>query len=73
MDKILNKYRVFPRAMMLFMMGMMLQFHNWFTQNGTISVTEMSEWHIMGYGTVIATFVGFAKFYMETGNKNEEL
>ena len=64
----LNDYRVFPRLMMLFMMWMMWRFHLWFTQNGTLTVINMSEWAVIGYGTVIATFVGFAKYYMETSS-----
>jgi len=63
----INSNRVFPRLMMAFMMLMMWRFHNWFTQDGTLSVLQMSEWSLVGYGTVMATFVGFAKFYMETG------
>ena len=66
MDKKLNEYRVFPRVMLVFMMFMMWEFHQWFTQYGKLTVLDMSEWHIVGYGTVIATFVGFAKFYMDT-------
>lgn len=69
MDQTLNKYRVFPRLMMFFMMYMMYMFHDWFTQGGTLTIVDMSEWALVGYGTVIATFVGFAKFYMDTGNK----
>jgi len=66
MDKKLNDYRVFPRLMIVFMMYMLFTFHNWFTQNNTLTVVDMSEWAIVGYGTVLATFVGFAKYYMET-------
>ena len=65
----LNDYRVFPRIMMGFMMYHMLVFHNWFTMNNTIPVTSMSEWALIGYASVLATFVGFAKYYMETTNK----
>jgi len=72
MDKKLNDYRVFPRAMVLFMMYMLLQFHCWFTQNGTISIVDINEWALIGYGSVLATFVGFAKFYMETGAWREK-
>jgi hypothetical protein len=39
----------------------------WFTNNHTLLVTEMSEWHIVGYGTVVAGYVGLWKFYFETG------
>jgi hypothetical protein len=66
MHETIDKYRVFPRFMMMFMMYMMLVFHDWFTQGGTLKVTDMGEWAIVGYGTVMATFVGFAKFYMES-------
>lgn len=65
-DILINDYRVFPRLMMIFMMYMMINFHNWFTVNNTLPVTEMSDWALIGYGSVLATFVGFAKFYMET-------
>ena len=68
MDQKLNDYRVFPRLMMIYMMYMMYKFHDWFTQHGTLTVVDMSEWAIIGYGTVLATFVGFAKYYMETSN-----
>ena len=66
----INHYRVFPRLMMAFMMYMMWAFHQWFTQGGVLSVTDLTEWALVGYGVVIGTFVGFAKFYMETGTKN---
>lgn len=55
------------------MMYMMWVFHDWFTQGGALTVVEMSEWAIVGYGTVLATFVGFAKYYMEsTGTKDRD-
>ena len=64
MNNKLDDYRVFPRLAMFFMMFMMLQFHNWFTQNGTLTVVDMSEWALVGYASVIATFVGFMKYYI---------
>lgn len=64
MNKKLNDYRVFPRLAMLFMMFLMLQFHAWFTQDGTLNVTDINEWALAGYASVMATFVGFMKYYI---------
>lgn len=65
-----NDWRVFPRLGMMFMSYMLYLFHMWFTQNNTLPVTELSEWHIVGYGTVIAAYAGLWKFYFETGKKH---
>lgn len=71
MNKTLNDYRVFPRIMMGFMMYMMWAFHDWFTQNGELTVVNMSEWALVGYASVLATFVGFAKYYIGDGQKKD--
>lgn len=62
-----NEWRIFPRLGMIFMSYMLYLFHMWFTGDGSISVTDMSEWHIVGYGTVVGVYVGLWKFYFETG------
>ena len=62
-----NDWRVFPRLGMVFMSGMFVWFHLWFTGYGETSVINMSEWHIVGYGTVVAGYIGLWKFYFETG------
>ena len=65
----LNNYRAFPRIIMGFMAYMLWDFHNWFTQDGTLSVTDMKEWTLVGYATVIGAYVGLVKFYLDTGKK----
>lgn len=62
-----NDWRIFPRLGMVYMNYMFYLFHMWFTQDGTISVLSMSEWHIVGYGTVVAAYAGLWKFYYDTG------
>lgn len=53
------------------MMYMMWAFHDWFTQNGELTVVNMSEWALVGYASVLATFVGFAKYYIGDGQKKD--
>ena len=64
--ELVNQWRVFPRLIAVFVMYMMYEFHMWFTQDGTLTITEMSEWSLLGYASVQATSVGFFKFYMDT-------
>jgi hypothetical protein len=61
-----NQWRVFPRIIAVFVMYMMWAFHDWFTQGGTLTINEMSEWALLGYASVQATSIGFFKFYMDT-------
>lgn len=63
----LDDFRVFPRIIMIFMAYMLWTFHNWFTQDNTLKVTDMHEWTLVGYATVIGAYVGLAKFYLDTG------
>lgn len=65
----LSNYRVVPRIIAGFVIYSMWAFHQWFTQDGALAITDMSEWALIGYGTVQATFVGFFKFYMDSGCK----
>lgn len=74
----LDEYRMFPRLIIGFMAYMFAQFHVWFTthvdKNGDIiksNITDMSEWAIVGYATVIGAYAGLIKFYLETGSKNK--
>jgi hypothetical protein len=64
-----NAWRVFPRLGMVFMSYMLYIFHMWFTGDGTVQVTDLNEWAFVGYGTVVAGYVGLWKFYFETGSK----
>jgi hypothetical protein len=64
-----NEWRVFPRLGMVFMSYMLYAFHIWFTNDSTLLVTDLDEWSLIGYGTVVAGYVGLWKFYFETGNK----
>jgi len=61
---IFNKHRIFPRFVAIVILYIFYQFHLWFT---SVPITDIKEWAIVGYGTVLATVVGFAKFYMESG------
>lgn len=70
--KITNEHRIFPRVIAIFLGYMLYSFHTWFTADGTISVLEMKEWSIVGYATVVGAFVSFGKFYVETGNDNND-
>lgn len=64
-----NEWRIFPRVALVFMGYLLYTFHMWFTQDNTVNVLDMSEWHIVGYASVVGVFVGLLKFYFETGNK----
>ncbi|WP_211217120.1 hypothetical protein [Psychromonas hadalis] len=46
---------------------MWLQFNSYFF---SIPMAEQAEWALVQYGVITATFIGFAKFYMETGGKH---
>lgn len=61
-----NDWRIFPRIGMIFMGIMFVWFNIWFF---SVSVTEMSEWHLVQYATVAGAYIGLWKFYFETGNK----
>lgn len=62
-----NNWRVFPRLGMAYMAYMFYMFHMWFTGDNTHSILEMSEWHILGYASVVGVYVGLWKFYFQTG------
>jgi hypothetical protein len=62
-----NNWRVFPRLIAFFMAYMWLQFNDYFF---SIPMAQQSEWAFAQYAVITATFVGFAKFYMESGGKN---
>lgn len=62
-----NQWRIFPRLIAFFMAYMWIQFNQYFF---SIPMQEQSEWAFVQYGLITATFVGFAKFYMDTGDKH---
>lgn len=66
-----DDFRIFPRLVLGFMAYMLWEFHQWFTQDGTIVITDMMEWTLVGYATVIGAYVGFFKFYMDSGKTND--
>ena len=57
-----NEWRIFPRLIAFFMAYMWTEFNEYFF---SIPMHEQSEWALVQYGIITATFVGFAKFYME--------
>lgn len=68
-----NQYRVVPRIIAGFVMYMAYKFHNWFTNDGLLLVTDMSEWALLGYASVMGAHVAFFKFYMDTnGSKTHD-
>ena len=70
--KKINQWRVIPRIIAFFVMYMMYAFHMWFTNNGELLITDMSEWSLVGYASVQATSIGFFKFYMESGTSTKD-
>lgn len=64
-----NQWRIFPRLIAFFMAYMWMQFNHYFF---SIPMIEQSEWALVQYGIITATFVGFAKFYMETGGQHAD-
>lgn len=69
----INENRIFPRIMAIFLGYMLYTFHMWFTQDGTLLVTELKDWSLMQYAAVLGAYIGFAKFYMETGLPKDRL
>jgi len=65
--EIFNRWRVFPRLIAFYMAYMWNCFNTYFF---SIPLTEQSTTALAQYGLITATFVGFAKFYMETGDKS---
>ncbi len=63
-----NQWRVFPRLIAVFMAFMWVQFNQYFF---SIPMAEQADFALAQYGVITATFVGFAKFYMETGHTNK--
>ena len=65
--QVMNEHRVFPRAIAIFLAYKLYTFHVWFTKDNSVDILQMKEWSIIGYATVIGAYIGFAKFYMESG------
>jgi hypothetical protein len=57
-------WRVWPRLMSLFIGGMWIEFNTFFF---SVPINQLSEFALVQYGVIIGVFIGFCKFYMDTG------
>ena len=59
-----DRWRVWPRLMSLFIGWMWIEFNTFFF---SIPINQHSEFALVQYGVIIGVFIGFCKFYMDTG------
>ena len=60
-----NDFRLFPKAIALYLAVMFYWFNSWF-----FAMPTHVEWAWVGYVGVWTAVIGFAKFYMDSGYEN---
>lgn len=59
-----NQWRVWPRLMSVFVGWMWVEVNTYFF---SIPINEHSEFALVQYAAITGVFIGFCKFYMDTG------
>lgn len=63
----IEKWRCWPKLMSVFVGYMWMEFNNYFF---SIPINEHSEFALVQYAAITGVFIGFCKFYMDTGRQN---
>ena len=61
-----DAWRIWPRLMSLFVGYMWVAFNDYFF---SIPINQHSEFALVQYAAITGVFVGFCKFYMDTGKR----
>lgn len=66
MHQRIEKWRLWPKLMSLFVGYMWLEFNDYFF---AVSIDKHSEFALVQYAAITGVFVGFCKFYMDAGKQ----